>query len=151
MASDKLFYIAAKALIENKAGEILLLHAGVEEWRAIKEEYWDLPGGRIQSYQSALDTLQQELQEETGISNTGTPIFVTTVISNHDVTNHKAVTDSNQQVGLALMIYKVTIPKDSKIVVSKEHIGYEWVSKTEAAKRLEHKYPKEFTSSLASL
>lgn len=151
MATDKLFYIAAKALIENAKGEVLLLHAGVEEWRVIKEEYWDLPGGRIQSYQSALEALQQEVQEETGIGDIGAPEFMTTIISNHDVTNHEAVTDPEQQVGLALMIYKITVPEDQKITISKEHIGYEWVSTTEAAKRLAHKYPKDFTESLAGL
>lgn len=148
MATDKLFYIGVKALIENEKKEILLLRAGIEEWRVIKEEYWDLPGGRIQSFKSALETLREEVSEETGITDIGEPIFLTTIISNHDVTNHEAVKDPEQQVGLALMIYKVTAPDTSKITISHEHIGYEWVGKAEAARRLAHKYPAEFTSLL---
>lgn len=145
MGKDKLFYIGVKAVISNEKGEILLLHAGVEEWRVIKEEYWDLPGGRIQSFQSPLEALSQEIKEEIGVTSIGEPTFMTTVISNHDVTNHEAVVDPEQQVGLALMIYKVSIPANSEITISDEHIGYEWVNPKEAAKRLAHKYPPEFT------
>jgi 8-oxo-dGTP pyrophosphatase MutT (NUDIX family) len=140
MAKDKLFYIGVKALIENDKGEILLMHAGVTEWRVIKEPYWDFPGGRIQSYQSALQALEVEIKEETGITDIGNPRLITAIISNHDVSPTKG-----QEVGLALMIYKVVVPPDSKIVISSEHTEYAWVSKTEAAKRLTHKYPADFT------
>jgi hypothetical protein len=48
-----------------------------------------------------------------------------------------------------LMVYKVQIPKNSKIKLSDEHIAYEWVDRSEAAKRLSHKYPEEFTQLLS--
>jgi hypothetical protein len=47
------------------------------------------------------------------------------------------------------MVYKVQIPKNSKIKLSDEHVAYEWVDKTEAAKRLGHKYPAEFIQLLS--
>ena len=146
MSTDKLFYLAAKAIIRDKKGRILLFHAGLAPWRVIKEPYWDLPGGRIQSGQSALDALRYEIEEETGVTEIGEPKFITCVISNHDVSTTK-----DQEIGLALFIYEVAIPKDSKIVMSKEHVAYEWVSNQEAAKRLAHKYPEDFRQLLVGL
>lgn len=51
-------------------------------------------------------------------------------------------------LGLVLMVYKVKLPKDSKIKLSEEHTDYGWVDKKEAAKRLAYKYPPEFTTLL---
>ena len=49
------------------------------------------------------------------------------------------------------MVWSVSIPEDSKIVISSEHDAYEWVAPAEAAKRLTHKYPADFCNAIAKL
>jgi len=55
---------------------------------------------------------------------------------------------TTEKVGLLLMIYKVTIPVDSKIAISDEHISYEWVDEAEAKRRLAYKFTTAFTDLL---
>ncbi|HZP55436.1 MAG TPA: NUDIX domain-containing protein, partial [Candidatus Saccharimonadales bacterium] len=83
------------------------------------------------------------VEEETGIKKINKPEFFTAVVS-----NFKDIPIDGHKVGLILMIYKVRIPKNSKITLSEEHAGYEWVTKEEASKRLAYKYPSEFTELL---
>lgn len=143
MSKEKLFFVGVKGLIENEKGEILLLLADVTKFRKNITPYWDIPGGRVEEGHTVLETLAKEIEEETGVSEIGEPEFVTSVISNHEIP-----LDGGKQAGLVLMVYKVTIPPNSQITISEEHDTYEWVSKTEAAERLQHKYPKEFTNAL---
>jgi 8-oxo-dGTP diphosphatase len=143
MAELKLFYVGVKALIENKHGEILLLKADVSEHRFNAEPYWDIPGGRIEEGQSALEALKREIEEETGVSQISEEAFVTAVISNHEIP-----LENNKRAGLVLMVYRVKIPENSQIVISPEHTAFEWVDREEAALRLQNKYPVEFTQSL---
>ncbi|HVX48043.1 MAG TPA: NUDIX hydrolase [Candidatus Saccharimonadales bacterium] len=141
--AEKLFYIGIKALIENKQGELLLFKADVSKHRKNKEPYWDIPGGRIDEDETdVLDTLKREIYEETGIKEVVSHEFFTAVISNHQIPK------GDKLYGLALMIYKVSIPEGSQIRMSQEHVAYEWVGRSEARKRLSHKYPKEFTDLL---
>jgi 8-oxo-dGTP pyrophosphatase MutT (NUDIX family) len=90
-----------------------------------------------------LKTLSREVEEETGIKRISSAQFLTAVVS-----NHKIPISTTQTVGLLLMIYKIKIPENSKVRISREHTAFQWVSKEEAAKRLSHKYPKKFTTAL---
>lgn len=139
---EKLFQVGVKALITDDKGRILVLDSG--EWHLKNQErHWDIPGGRIKEGHSVLDTLQREVEEETGVKKISKPEFFTAVVS-----NFKDIPVADRLVGLILMIYKVRIPKNSKIILSEEHAGYEWVRQGEAAKRLAYKYPPEFTDLL---
>lgn len=145
MAREKLFQIGIKAVITNKNSEILVLDTG--DWHLKNQErHWDIPGGRIQEGSTIAETLKREVQEETGIIKVTSSEFFTAVSANfpdREIDGH--------MVGLVLMVYKVKVPKDSKITLSEEHSGYEWVAPAEAAKRLTYKYPPEFTQKLLSL
>ncbi len=136
----KLFYVGIKALIENEAGEILLLLADVNNHRKNTEPYWDIPGGRIED---AVSTLKREIIEETNCRTEGEPKFVTAVISNHEIP-----LDDGTFAGLVLMVYTASLEEGSKIKISEEHTDYRWFSRNEAAELLEHKYPVEFTNTI---
>lgn len=139
---EKLFQIGVKALITNAKGEILVLDSG--DWHLKHQKrHWDIPGGRIKEGQTALKTLQREVEEEIGLKKINKPEFFTAVIS-----NFKDMPVDKHLVGLALIIYRIEIPKNSEVVLSKEHSGFEWVEPEEAAKRLSYKYPAEFTNLL---
>lgn len=139
---DELFYVGVKGLIENKEGKILLLQAIVKDPLVSTEPYWDLPGGRVQEGQTIEEALRREIEEETSVKNLSILTLFTTVISNH------LSKWQGRTTGLILVIYKAQISGGSKIRLSDEHLAYEWVDRKEAAKRLVHKYPKEFTALL---
>jgi ADP-ribose pyrophosphatase YjhB (NUDIX family) len=142
MAQEKLFQIGVKALITDDNGKILLLDSG--EWHLKHQtQHWDIPGGRIQEGHTVLGTLQREVEEETGIAKINEPKFFTAAMS-----NFQDIPIDNHKVGLLLMVYKVKIPKNSKITLSHEHSAYEWADEKTAAQRLSYKYPREFTSLL---
>jgi 8-oxo-dGTP pyrophosphatase MutT (NUDIX family) len=142
MSREKLFQVGVKALITNAGGEILVLDSG--DWHLKGQtQHWDIPGGRIQEGHSILETFQREVEEETGIKKIGTSEFFTAVVS-----NFKDIPVDGHLVGLILMIYKLKIPENSKIILSHEHSGFEWVNPKEASKRLAYKYPPEFTAKL---
>lgn len=139
----QLFYIGVKGLIQNEHGQYLLLLADVSSHRGNTEPYWDIPGGRIDEGGGLIDTLEREIEEETGITELiGDPEQITTVVSNH------RVPVGDDFAGLTLVVYKVAIPEGSTIKLSKEHSDYKWVEAVEAAQRLSNKYPKQFTDVL---
>jgi 8-oxo-dGTP diphosphatase len=142
MATEKKFHVGVKALIENDKGQILLLHeARVQVDPHL--EHWDFPGGRMEDGEKVIDTLKREIQEESGIEKIFGASFVASVISNHEIK-----LKDGEIVGLVLMVYRVKVAPEAKIVLSDEHHAYEWVGRAEAKKRLAHKYPEEFIKQL---
>lgn len=144
MANEKLFHIGIKALIVNEANKVLLLQVNTANFKhGDKTVYWDIPGGRVQAGQTVAETLAREVEEEIGTSIASQPEFFTAVVSNIEIP-----LSATESVGLVLMVYKLSIPKDSRIILSEEHTAFEWVEKPEAARRLAVKYPVEFTDKL---
>lgn len=142
VSKEKLFQVGVKALINNSQGKILILDSG--EWHLKHQtQHWDVPGGRIQEGHTILETLQREVEEETGIKEVIEPEFFTAVVS-----NFKDIPIDGYKVGLILMVYRLKIPENSEIVLSHEHSGYKWASPEEAAEKLAYKYPAEFTQKL---
>ena len=147
MALQKLFFVGVKGLIRNARGDILLLHAGPSPWRDRKESYWDLPGGRIEEGDDELTTLRKEIREETGIRDIYNEDYLQTVLS----TPVLPIKDNDRTAGLLLRIWQVKIREENEITISQEHIGYEWVSPAEAAKRLRSKYLPDFCEYIQSI
>lgn len=143
MKQNKLFYVGVKALIRDSEGATLVLLADVTKHSKNSEPYWDIPGGRVQEGEAVLDTLRREVSEETGVDSLSNVRFITSVVSHHEI----PLADGSL-AGLILMVYAVSIPVDSEITISGEHVSCAWVSPAEAAHRLSHKYPAEFTDSL---
>ena len=143
---EKLFFIGIKALIQNDDGKILLLKADVANHRMNTEEYWDIPGGRIEHGDSEADTLKKEVEEETGIKLSDNGEFVATVFSNHEIPLYEGGV-----AGLVLRIWKVPYTPDMTVQLSSEHTEYKWSEPIEAAQLLGHKYPSEFCDEIAKL
>jgi len=143
MAGERKFHVGVKAMIENDQGEILVLldsrHSS-KDWEA-----WDFPGGRMNEGEDFLQTLTRELEEETGITESHGPELIKTILSTYEIT-----LKDNSKMGLILVVYKVQIASEAKIVLSDEHNEYRWVNKQELKRLFEqaHKYPKEFTDTL---
>lgn len=147
MASEKLFHVGVKALIVNDRNQILLLKANVANFEdGNKTPHWDIPGGRIQTGQTVGETLEREVQEETGLTGLGKPEFFTAVVSNIQIP-----VSQTEKVGLMLMVYKVTADLTAEIELSDEHIDYEWVDATEAGRRLAFKFSEDFGRQVSRL
>jgi 8-oxo-dGTP pyrophosphatase MutT (NUDIX family) len=138
--AHKLFQVGVKALVTDGEGRVLLLKAT----KGFHDEHWDLPGGRIEDAQTAQEALRREIEEELGVKDIENGEFFSACISNFELNF-----DDIGTVGLVLMAYTVELPKDAVITLSEEHTDYEWVTRSEAAKRLVVKYPEEFTAALA--
>lgn len=141
--TEQLFHVGVKAFVLNKEGKVLLMEEDGSTHRNPQPNYWDLPGGRIDENEIALDALAREIKEELGVTEIGKPEFATAVVS-----NHRIPLGNETEVGLILMVYKVALKEGTKITLSNEHVGYEWTPISLAKQRLLNKYPKEFTDVL---
>lgn len=105
---------------KNSGVEYLLMHYGAGHWGFVK--------GNVEPNESEKDTAMRELKEETGIDEA------------------HFVEDFREKVGYfykrgGKTVYKEVVffliqAKDSKVRLSYEHVGYEWLNYHEAVKRL---------------
>ncbi|HVS58387.1 MAG TPA: NUDIX hydrolase [Candidatus Saccharimonadales bacterium] len=143
MAHEKLFQVGVKALITNREGKVLVMEVDTTGFTSPEQKHWDLAGGRIQEGQTVEEALRREVEEETGITQVDNITFFTSVISRIEIP-----LGNNQKAGLVLMVYRVRVPEGVEVKLSDEHEAYEWVELTEAAKRLEFKFSKDFSDAL---
>lgn len=141
--SEQLFHVGIKGLLTNDDGKVLLLQVNKKKLSEDQPAYWDIPGGRIQKNDNVKETLSREILEETGVETYGDPVFFAATIANIFIP-----TKEHGKVGLVLMVYSVKVVAGKTIKLSDEHVAYEWVDRQEAASRLSHKFPKEFTEKL---
>jgi 8-oxo-dGTP pyrophosphatase MutT (NUDIX family) len=109
--------IGLKLILKNKQGKILILKTSKD---SSLKGFYDLPGGRIIKKEIELPfikTLQREIREEIGpdvfYKINETPV----AISRHEKLDKEKV----------LCIFFEGKFKKGKIVLSDEHIGYDWV------------------------
>lgn len=134
---DKKFFIWVKALITNSKGEILIMkkvpRKPTDKW----VPFWDVPGGKIQDG-GIKETLLRETEEELGVSDLKIGDLYDVTIANFDVHSKKEAFE------LFFVIYKCTIPKDTKLKLSEEHSEYRWVNSKKAKELLAFMLPKAF-------
>ncbi len=58
--------VAAKAIIANDAGEVLVIRRSLES--SVWPGGWDLPGGKMDDRERLVDALVREVREETGLT-----------------------------------------------------------------------------------
>ncbi len=108
-------FVGQKAFID-KDGKILVLKD--PNYLTKDQKGLDFPGGRFRYGNELVDELKREVTEETGLEiEVGKPFFVWTNF------NTKR-TDNKIQVVLIGYFCKY---KSGEVVISDEHVGYEWV------------------------
>jgi 8-oxo-dGTP pyrophosphatase MutT (NUDIX family) len=112
---------------ENSKVEYLLLH--------YEAGHWDFVKGNVEPNESEKDTAMRELKEETGI------------LEAHFIEDFRDTINYFYKRG-GKTIYKEVIffliqTKDSRVKLSSEHIGYEWLDYQEALERLTFKNAKK--------
>jgi 8-oxo-dGTP pyrophosphatase MutT (NUDIX family) len=144
VATEQLFQIGIKAVIQNEKGEILLL--AVPQW-GDNPAHWDFPGGRMEPGETFEQTLRRELQEEIGITYEGAAEHMATVLSNI------TIPVGDMRVPLVLMPYRVLLPAGAVITLDPNgpEQEYEWCNPAVAAERLLRKYPPEFCEKVTQL
>lgn len=111
----------AKALIINEKREALILTIG--EYKAHPEKSFtpDLPGGLVDPGETERDAVAREIREETGISTDVNEVRLVYAQTEFFPTEHKSVSK---------FLYVVTLSMTPEVLLSWEHINYQWVPLT---------------------
>jgi bis(5'-nucleosidyl)-tetraphosphatase len=107
--------------IKDPELQYLLLH------HHYKSEYWNFPKGKLELDETPQQAALRETKEETGLDVTILPYFKEKIFyfyREHNKTISKTVH------------YFVAQAKSKNVVISKEHVGFIWVSPTKALKKL---------------
>lgn len=105
--------VGVKILLRNKDDKYLILFRSFNNKPIPHREYWDAPGGRINTGSSLIDNLRRELKEETGLEIINEPQLVTA----QDIIKEKHVVRL-VYVGLG----------EGEVKLSEEHSEYRWLS-----------------------
>ncbi len=140
--AERLFHIGIKGLVTNEEGKILLVKTPAWEGRP---SYWDIPGGRMDEDETFYQTLGRELKEEIDCEYVGEPELLKIVVSNI------TLPVDDMEVGLVLMVYKVSLADNSVITLNDHETDFAWFEPVEASKRLAIKYPIELTQLIAEM
>ena len=121
--------ISAGAVVfrQNKEVKYLLLN--------YEAGHWDFPKGHIEKGEEEKETVKREVEEETGISKIS-------FIEGFKEKIKYFYRREGQTIYKEVVFYLVET-KESKIKISFEHIGYEWLDYEDALKRLTFKNAKE--------
>lgn len=125
--SEQSFQVGIKAIIKNSEGALLCIYDTEREW-------WDIPGGRIDTQEDVGDCLNRELKEEIGVHADSFILCHTTISS---ITLPKAPDHR-----LLLMIYEVQI--SGTPFANEVNTELVWLSGKGLSKKITNKYSDEF-------
>ena len=108
------------------SGKVLLLrHSSISSQEG---GHWDFPKGHIDDGETEIQTALRELEEETGIAHAN-------VIDGFRDTITYIFSREQKQIGKEVVFFLATT-KESKVILSHEHIDYSWLDFDSAFSRL---------------
>ncbi len=115
---------------ERAAGFILYKNNGERKYLLLLHgnDYWNFPKGKLESGETEMETAIRELEEETGITNIK---IVDGYDSAYDYTFKSRGREIKKLVKMFLAYYL-----EDKVIISHEHLRYEWLTFEEAMKHL---------------
>lgn len=111
------YAIAAKAMIFNNRGEVLLLKRRPSDVH--NPSTWDIPGGRLEEEESPFDGVVRETHEESGLS-----------IEVHEPLGIHYFTRQDGQ-HITMIVFRCS-HKEGEVILSEEHTEFQWLSLPEA-------------------
>lgn len=108
--------VSVRSVILAPSNDILILQRN-------SDKNWELPGGRLSSYEGVSEGLHREIREETSLSVDIEDILLA----------NSWVNDRNSD---RLGVYYVSSTQQKRVRLSEEHTDFRWVSSSEAAYKL---------------
>lgn len=132
--NEDLFFISAKALIQNSQGEILLVHKERKD-----SSFWELPGGRLNRGETIEQGIERELYEEIGLilDIYPSPVDLFLTDSRIQLTNN-----SIDSAGLAFYLFELNAPENFFPTLSSEHTQFRWFHPSLVSEKLKDSCPK---------
>jgi 8-oxo-dGTP pyrophosphatase MutT (NUDIX family) len=104
----------------------------------------ELPGGRIQKNSSIEETLKREVFEESGLT---VVKFLPIDMLKTDI----RLKIETENYGLILGFYLCEVENADKVVLSEEHIEYEWMSIDRVAEIFKEKFPNTLVEKIRAI
>ncbi len=123
MSENKLFNVGIKAIIK-KDNKVLIVRHG--------QDFWEVPGGRIDANESIEEALHRELREE--LPN------IHSIVLDRVIDARRLHKDIKDDISLVLVFYLVEADFKGAPKLSEEHTAYKWASKGEAIKTVHELY-----------
>lgn len=114
--------IGVKVLIQNPAGEYLLLTRSSDYEMTGDSDGWDIPGGRITPDEELLVALQREVREETGVELPAN--------ARPELLAAQDIIVAAKELHVVRLTYRLPLAIDT-ITLSGEHTGYRWFTAAE--------------------
>lgn len=125
MSQNIQLFVAVKAFILNKKGEVLLLRESSSYIDGTNLGRYDVPGGRIDNGESLEVALSREVREETGLS-----VARSELLDVHDTFNEKG----DETWHIVRLFYKVSC-ENNEVILSSDHDDYIWIPVSEAIEK----------------
>jgi 8-oxo-dGTP diphosphatase len=106
--------VGVKILLKNKNDEYLVLFRAFKNKPTPHREYWDAPGGRINTGSNLIENLKREVMEETGLEIKSEPRLITV----QDI-----IKEDKHVVRLTYVGFG-----DGEVKLSHEHSDYKWLN-----------------------
>jgi 8-oxo-dGTP pyrophosphatase MutT (NUDIX family) len=125
---------------EKSAGAVILRKDGSRILYLLlhykhKSDYWDFTKGNIEQGEREEETVKREVLEETGLND------ISFIQDFEESTNWFYKRDD--ETVFKEVVYFLVETKSETVRISEEHIGHEWLSFTEALKRITYNNSKE--------